>query len=150
MKLHGQFELIHAGQDGEQKDYRKFDNLVVDAGKAGVAGLIIATGLTDAFDHIAIGIGTTAAAAGNTTLESEITTNGGQRALATLSRVTTDVTNDTAQAEVTFAFTGTFAVTEAGLLTAISAGVLLCRQVFAAVNVISGDSLLVRYKVDVD
>lgn len=150
MKLTGRFELIQTGADGWEKDYRLVNNLVVDAGKAAVAGLIIATGHTDAFDHIGIGIGTTAAAAGNTTLESEITTNGGQRALATLSRVTTDVTNDTAQAEVTFAFTGTFAVTEAGLLSAISAGVLLCRQVFAAVNVISGDSLLVRWKVDVD
>jgi len=150
LPIQGRFELVHRDADGLLLDYRQFDNLVVDVGKAAVAGLIIATGHTNAFDHIAIGIGTTSPVAGNTTMESEITTNGGQRALATLSRVTTDVTNDTAQLEVTFAFTGTFAVTEAGVLDSISTGVLLCRQTLAAVNVISGDSFLVRYKIDVD
>lgn len=125
-------------------------NLITDAGKAGVASRINGAGSEAAFTYLAIGIGATAANAADTTLGSEITTNGGQRAAATASRVTTDVTNDTARLVLTYSFTGTFAVTEAGALNASSAGVLLNRQVFTAVNVISGDSLQVTVNVDVD
>ena len=125
-------------------------NLVTTAGKAGVAGRIGGSGSPAAFTYIAIGTGTTAAAVGNTTLETEITTNGGQRASATVSLVTTDTTNDTARAVVTFTFTGSFAVTEAGLLNAASSGTLLNRNVFTAVNVVSGDTLQVTIDIDVD
>lgn len=124
-------------------------NLVTNAGKAAVAGLINGV-VTDFFDFIAIGTGTTAANAADTTLETEITTNGGQRAASTNSRVTTDVTNDTAQGVLTYAFTGSFAVTESGWLSASSGGTLLCRQVFSAINVVNGDSLQVTWKIDVD
>lgn len=124
--------------------------MITNAGMAGVASRINGAGSENAFTYIAIGIGTNAAAATDTTLQSEITTNGGERAAATCTRVTTDVTNDTAQNVVTFNFTGTFAVTEAGVLNAASTGTLLCRQVFTAVNVASGDSLQITFKVDVD
>ena len=61
------------------------------------------------------------------------------RAAGTASRSTTDVTNDTAELTKTFSVTGTVAVTESGALNAASAGVLLARQVFSAVNVVNGD-----------
>lgn len=125
-------------------------NLVTSAGKAGVASRINGDGSEAAFTYIAIGTGTTAAAAGDTTLQTEITTNGGQRAAATVSRTTTDVTNDTARMVKTFSFTGSFAVTEAGCLNAASSGTLLNRQVFSAVNVVNGDSLQVTIDIDVD
>lgn len=125
-------------------------NLITNAGMAGVASRINGAGSEAAFTYIAIGIGTTAAAAGDTTLETEITTNGGARASATASRTTTDVANDTARLVLTFNFTGSFAVTEAGALNAASTGVLLNRQVFSAVNVVNGDSLQVTIDVDVD
>lgn len=124
-------------------------NLITNAGKAGVASRINGAGSEAAFNYIAIGIGATAAAATNTTLESEITTNGGQRASATPTRTTTTVTNDTARNITTFTFTGGFAVTEAGELNAASAGVLLNRQVFTAVNVVPGDSLQITIDVSV-
>lgn len=124
-------------------------NLITNAGLAVVAGQI--NGVTTApVTAIAIGIGTTAAAAGDTALESEITTNGGERGAATASRVTTTQTNDTAQWVKTFSFTGSFAVTEEGLLdNNTSGGNLLARQVFSAVNVASGDSLQITHKVAV-
>lgn len=135
------------GQWGQNKI---ISNLVVDAGKAGVASRINGAGAEAAFTFIAIGTGTVAAAAGDTTLGTEITTGGGARAAATASRVTTDVTNDTARLVLTFNFTATFAVTESGALNASSAGVLLARQVFTAVNVVNGDSLQVTWNFDVD
>lgn len=129
---------------------KNYSNLVTNAGKAAVAGLIIATGFTDAFDYIEVGTGTTAAAAGDTALETAITDSGLARVLATLSRVTTDVTNDTAQLTTTFSVTGTKAVTESGIFSASSSGTLLARQVFSAINVVNGDSLQITWKIDVD
>lgn len=125
-------------------------NLVTNAGMAGVASRINGAGAEAAFTYIAIGTGTTAAAAADTALEAEITTGGGARGAATASRVTTDVTNDTAQLVLTFNFTLSFAVTESGVLNAVAAGVLLARQVFSAINVVNGDSLQCTWKFDVD
>lgn len=135
---------------GTWRDAKVFSNIVTSAGHAGVASRINGAGAEAAFTFIAIGIGTVAAGAGDTALGSEITTGGGARAAATASRVTTDVTNDTAQNVITFTFTLSFAVTESGVLNAAAAGVLLARQVFAAINVVSGDSLQVTWKFDVD
>ncbi len=122
-------------------------NLVTNAGKAGVASRINGAGSEAAFTYIAVGTGTTAAAAGNTTLETETTDSGLARANATASRVTTSQTNDTAQLQYTFSVTGTKAITESGVLNASSSGVLLCRQVFSAINVVNGDSLQITWKV---
>lgn len=135
---------------GRLKDFRELHNLVVDAGKAGIASRINGSGGEAAFTYIAIGTGTTSPVAGNTTLEAEIASGGGSRANGTCVRVTTDVTNDTAQCEVTYNITSTFAVTESGLFNASSSGVLLSRQTFSAINVINGDTLLIRWKIDVD
>ena len=135
---------------GNYADQMVVSNLVMNVGMAGVASRINGAGAEVAFTYIAIGIGTTAVAAGDTQLDSEITTGGGARAVATASRVTTDVTNDTAQLVLTYNFTDTFAVTESGVLNAASAGTLLARQVFSAVNVVNGDSLQITWKLDVD
>ncbi len=122
-------------------------NLVTNAGKAGVASRINGAGSEAAFTYIALGTGTTAAAAGNTTLQTELASSGLSRANATATRVTTAQTNDTAQLQHTFTVTGTQAVTESGVLNASSSGVLLCRQVFSAINVVNGDSLQITWKV---
>lgn len=135
---------------GRFQNSLSISNLVVNAGLAGVASRINGAGSEAAFTYIAIGTGAVAANATDTTLGTEITTNGGQRASATASRVTTDIANDTAQNVVTFNFTGSFAVTESGVLNAASAGTLLARQVFSAINVASGDSLQITWQFDID
>lgn len=141
--------IIHR-RDGEIIDKRQYENLVTSAGKAGVASRIAGAGAEAAFTYVAIGIGTTAAAIGDTTLVSEITTGGGARAVdASLTRETTTVTNDTAVIDYTFSFTSTFAVTESGVLNAAAAGTLLSRRVFSAINVVSGDSLQMIWKYQV-
>jgi len=149
MKLTGLIEIILRGADGKVKETREVKNLIVTTGKAAVAGLMLADIGGTAFDYIAIGTGTDAAAAGNTALQTEITTNGGQRTTGTGTRVTTSVTDDTAQLVASWTFTGSFAVTEAGILNAASDGTLLARQVFSAINVVSGDSLQITWKVQV-
>jgi hypothetical protein len=135
---------------GHYAGTRVVSNLVTDAGKAGVASRINGSGSEAAFTYIAVGTGATAANAADTTLQTEITDSGLARAAATASRVTVDVTNDGARLALTFSVSGTKAVTESGVLNAGSSGVLLCRQVFSAINVISGDSLTITWTIDVD
>lgn len=132
---------------GGWKMSKMISNMVVNAGFAGIASRINGAGGEAAFTYIATGTGTTAAAVTDTTLVTELSTLGLSRAAATASRVTTTVTNDTAQLVNTFSVTGTAAVTESGVLNAASAGTLLARQVFSAVNVVSGDSLQITWKL---
>jgi hypothetical protein len=148
VKLIGELSIRHVRGD-EVIDEQVIKNLVVSAGKAGVASRINGDGAEAVFTHLAIGTGTTAPAAGDTALQAEITTGGGARAAGTASRVTTTVTNDTAQLVHQWTFTASFAVTEAGILNAASAGTLLARQTFSAINVVSGDKLEITWKVQV-
>lgn len=135
---------------GNYRNSLNISNLITNAGMAGVASRINGDGAEAAFTYIAVGTGTTAANAADTTLQTETTTSGLARAAATVSRVTTDVANDTAQMLKSFSVTGTVAVTESGVFNASSAGVMLARQVFTAINVVNGDTLQVTWKVDID
>ena len=135
---------------GNHSYSRIISNLVTTTGRAGVASRINGSGAEAAFTFIGVGTGTTAAVIGNTTLETETVDSGLSRVAASASRVTTDATDDTAQLVTTFTVSGTKAITESGVLNAVSAGVLLARQVFSAINVVSGDSLQITWKFDVD
>lgn len=146
-KLIGTPILTHRGSDGKIKSVRIVRNLIVSAGKAGMASRLNGSGSEAVFTYLAVGTGTTSPAAGNTALEAEIVDSGLARVNATASRVTTSVANDTARLTTTFTVTGTKAVTEAGILNAASSGTLLCRQTFSAVNVVNGDSLQLTYSV---
>jgi hypothetical protein len=140
--------LIEHIRDGKIIDTRSIRNLVVNAGKAQVAGLI--NGATSgAFTYIAVGTGTTIPSATDTALQAEIIDSGLARASATCTRITTSVTNDTAQLVVTFNVTGTKAVTESGVFNQSTGGTMLCRQTFSAINVQSGDSLSITWKIQV-
>lgn len=131
---------------GSYKENLVIKNLVTTAGKALAAGLLGASGAPAAVTYLEVGTGTTAAAAGNTALETAITDSGLARAAATVSLVTTTTTNDTLQLLKSWSVSGTKAVTECGAFNASSAGSMLGRQVFSAINVISGDTLQITYK----
>lgn len=135
---------------GSNVSVMNISNLITNTGAAGVASRINGDGSEAAFTYIATGTGTTGANVTDTTLETELAASGLTRAAATASRVTTDVTNDTAQLLKSFSVTGTVAVTESGVLNAASSGVLLARQVFSAINVVNGDTLQITWKFDVD
>lgn len=132
---------------GSMREAKVIGNLVTTVGKALAAGRLMGSGAPAAATYIAVGTGTTAAAAGDTTLQTETATSGLSRVAGTASLVTTTTTNDTAQLTTTFTVSGTVAVTESGVFNASSSGTLLCRQVFSAINVVSGDSLAVTWKV---
>ena len=94
-----------------------------------------------AMSHMAVGSGNTAAAAGNTTLETE---------LGRVTLTSTTVSTNTVQYIGDFpAGTGTGAVVEAGVLNASSGGTLLCRTVFSVVNKGASDTLKVTWTITV-
>lgn len=138
---------------GKMSTSKNFRNLVVSAGKAGVASRINGSGAEALFDKIGWGTGATAPAAGDTTLQTEVNLSGGAASgvhvisAATASRVTTTVTNDTARLVGTATASGTIAITESGVFNAATNGTLLCRQTFSAVNVVSGDSIQFTWSV---
>lgn len=140
---------------GYWSTYKINKNGVTNAGFAAIASRINGSGGEAAFTAIGQGTGTTAFNASNTALETEKKADGtaasGVHALATASvtasRVTTTVTNDTAQLVGTISETASMAITESGVFNADTNGVLLCRQTFSAVNVVNGDSLQFTWKV---
>lgn len=111
-----------------------------NAGAAIITNRIIQSGT--AAKNIGWGIGTTAAAVTDTALvtESAPTTAGG-RTVGTESRTTVTNTNDNYQVVGTVTAGSTLAITEAGTFDNVSAGNLLIRGVFSAINVVSGDSI---------
>lgn len=141
------FECRIPGLTGHKTLEMQSHNLITNAGHAAANARMSGQGSYNPFVNIAIGTGTTAAAVADTALQTEITTGGGARGAAVASQVTTSVTNDTTQLVKTFTFTAPFAVTEEGILdSATTGGTLLAHQVFAAVNVASGDSLQITHK----
>ncbi|MCD6583644.1 MAG: hypothetical protein J7K71_03045 [Candidatus Omnitrophica bacterium] len=100
--------------------------------------------MSGAFTYVAIGTGTTSPSASDTVLGNEVS-----RVSATVGRTTTSVTNDTATFDATFSFSSSYAITEAGIFNASSGGTMLARQTFSAINVASGDTLKISWKVQV-
>ncbi len=115
-------------------------NLVVTAGKNFVASRMKDT-TKAAMTHMAVGTGTTAAAAGNTTLVSESDRN----ALTS----TTVTNNEIAYVATWAAGDATAALTEAGIFNASSGGDMLCRTVFSVVNKGASDSMTITWTVTV-
>ena len=117
---------------------RDIDNLVVTTGKGYVASRMKDATAT-AMSHMAVGTGSTAAAAGDTTL-------GGEAARVALASTT--VSGAVVTYVATFpAGTGTAALTEAAVLNASSSGTMLCRTVFLTVNKSANDSMSVSWAV---
>jgi hypothetical protein len=135
--------LLELFRDGELIDANAVSNLIVNAGKDWVVDRLQSlTGSPALTDYIAIGTGTTAAAAGDTTLQTEV----GTRVQGTISQPT----STTDRVVSTFAAgNGTAAITETGRLTASSGGTLLGRVVFSAINKGALDSLQVTYDMTV-
>ena len=133
LKLKGKLAISLNG-----KIIQEVDNLVVTAGKGYVASRMKDATAT-AMSHMAIGSGSTAAAASDTALGNQL----GRVALTS-----TTVSNAVVTYVASFpAGTGTGAVTEAAILNASSGGTMLCRTVFSVVNKGAQDSMTVTWTV---
>lgn len=94
--------------------------------------------------HIGWGTGTTAPAAGNTTLE---TAAAESRTSGTKSVVTTTVTDDTYQVVGTIVATGTKTISEAALFDAASAGNMYVRGTFTGIPLEADDAIAFTVKI---
>lgn len=124
----------------------EFYNLVTSAGKAQLA-LLAGDASATPFTFPAVGTSNTAPAVGQTALTAEITTLGLQRAAATVSRVTTNVTNDTLQLVKVWTATGAVTVEEIGIFNAASSGVMLGRALTGTKALSTNDTLTATYQV---
>jgi hypothetical protein len=127
--------LILRGPDGKIKQTETVHNLITTAGR---------NELVSRWDdgtaqptHMAIGTGATAAAAGDTTLQTELDRNALTSRVAATNVIT--MVGDWAAGD------GTGAITEAGVLSAASNGTLFSRAVFSVINKAAGDTLQITW-----
>lgn len=134
MKLHGAITLMLKKANGEVETVHK-DNIIVDVGFDFIADAIgKSASRPGVMGYIALGTGTTAAAAGQTALVTEIDRNAATYA-HTAGTKTFTFTADFAAGDATGA------ITEAGVFNASSSGIMLDRVVFPVVNKGADDSL---------
>ena len=135
LKLTGKLSIAINGEVVQE-----VPNLVVTAGKGYVASRMKDASAT-AMSHMGIGSGSTAAAASDTALGSQ---------LARTSLTSTTVSGaDVVYVDTFPAGTGTGAITEAGIFNASSGGTMLCRTVFDVVNKGASDAMTITWTVTV-
>ena len=146
LKVKGTYTIEVRDSIGNLKEKKVVDNLVVNAGLAQLA-LLAGDASATPFTYLAVGTSATAVAASQTALQSEITDTGLARAAATVSRVTTTVTNDTLQLVYTWTASGSKTVEEIGVFNASSSGTMLSRALTGTTSLVSGDQIQATYKV---
>ena len=134
--MRGFISLVLRDKDGNVKDERRVENVVTNTGRQAIIDRL--QGNSPAVcDYIAIGTNNTAAAAADTTLNTE-----NARGQGTLSQP--DAYTD--RCVYTFAAgTGTGTIVEAGRLNAGAGGTLMGRQVFTGIVKTASDSLQITY-----
>lgn len=163
----GHVETVVRDADGNVKEYRQSDNLVVNNGEncasrllfsddaAGATATGVCTGtLTQGFNVIAIGTGTATAADADVRLTAESVGNGLDRALATTRTLTNGTGGTEAQAQFSRTFTNTGASTtiaESGLFnsTTSSTGGMFARQTFTGISLNTNDQLTVTWTINI-
>jgi len=141
IKMTGELRITVTNPEGTVTQETVVPNLVVTSGKDFIAERM-KDATTTAMSHMAIGTGTTAAAAGDTALGTE----AGRVTLTS----TTVTANAVAYVATFGAGTGTGAITEAGLFNASSSGDMLCRTVFSVINKGAADTLGITWTVTVN
>lgn len=142
VNLKGNLHIVIRDEQGNIKEEREEKNLVVTAGLGYIASRMVGTSST-VMGYMDLGTGTTAAAAGDTGLQTPI-------ASARTALTSFTASGAVATAVATFAAgTGTGAVTEAGIFNASSGGTMLCRTVFSVVNKGAADSMTITWTITV-
>jgi hypothetical protein len=143
VSLAGNVNFVHYDGSGNILGVYDGHNVVVLTGLQNMVGLLLTDQSGVDMDYIAIGTSNTAAATTDTALAGEDSRSAGSGTVTS-----TTLSNDTAQLQVTFAITGADrAVQESGVFSSSSAGTMLCRKTFSDINVSTGDSLQVTWKV---
>jgi hypothetical protein len=140
MTGYGKLEAVLVRADGSRVNYGLLGYRVVTTAFVGFVTdqLQTETSVFGDFKFHDGGVGTTAENAADTAME---TTDGESRATGTQ----TESAANAYRSVGTIAYTSTKAVTEHGLFNDSTAGTLMDRTVFTAINVVSGDSIQFTY-----
>jgi len=141
LKVTGSVNVVIHDESGKQKENFTIPNLVVTTGLAYIASRMKDATAT-AMTHMAVGTGSTAAAAGNTALETQL----GSRVALTSTTVTA---NSTAYVASFGAGVATGALTEAGIFNASTSGTMLCRTLFAVINKGAADTMTITWTITI-
>lgn len=141
LSVKGNLVIIKTNEHGQTEKYQH-TNLVVATGKTNIAARLAGNG-APVMSHMAIGTGDTAAAVGDTALESEL-------AREALSGGAGTPSSNTITYSATYtAGTGTGALTEAGIFNDTSSGDMLCRTVFPVINKQAGDTIQITWVISI-
>ncbi len=135
--------FVQVYKDGKELESFNIHNLVMNSGLTEVAKMISGVGTTAIFNYMAVGTGSTAVAATQTALVTEVM----RQVDSTISLGTTNVSNDTAVFVNTFAFSTTYTLREAGIFNASSGGIMLARVVYGVVTVSDGSEFKITWKI---
>ena len=139
LKLRGDVAIVLKDKDGNIKDTREITNLVVNTGLTFICSRMAGTS-AGVMSHMAVGSGTTAAAAGQTDLVSIL---GSREALDSTSASSNTITFVSSFE----AGEGTGAITESGIFNASSGGTMLARVTFPAVNKQADDTMSITHTI---
>lgn len=129
--------IVLRGPDGKIKHDETLHNLITNAGRNAIVARLASSPGSAVPTHMAIGTGASAAAAGDTTLGTELDRNALTSNTASTNVLT--MVGDWAAGD------GTGAITEAGVLSAASTGTLFSRAVFSVINKAAGDTLQITW-----
>jgi len=146
IKIKGVIDCVIRGIDGKIRDHFVVNNTITSAGKAQLA-LLAGDASAVPFTFLALGLSSTAPAVGQTALVSEITDTGLERKAATVSRVTTTVTNDTLNLYASWTATGNITVEEIGIFNDATTGTMLGRALTSARVLVSGEKIEPTYEI---
>lgn len=138
LKLSGRVGIVLHDKDGNVIHEQTTENLVVNDGLNFICSRMEGT-TQDVMSHMAVGTGSTAVAAGDTTLTTE---------LARVALTSTTVSTNTIEYVASYsAGTGTGALVEAGIFNAASAGDMLCHVTFDVINKAAADSMTITWTI---
>lgn len=133
-------------------DEQEVSNIVTDAGRVRIHTYIYGegtqrTGLGGGFNYIALSNDATAPAAGDTTLTGELTSNGLQRALATVTLPTGAGTQTVLQKVFTYTGVSAQGVQKTALFDDAATGVMAHEIQFAQRTLFTNDTLTVTFTI---
>lgn len=140
LKATGYIRFDLFDENGKLKEHREIKNVVVTVGKNYLADWLTQPTQADYFmQYIALGTGTNAANASDTTLQTELST----RVAGTLTP-----SSNVWQNVASFGpGVNTGAITESGIFSDSTGGTMFARQTFAVINKAAGDSLQVTWQI---
>jgi hypothetical protein len=141
-KMRGELTIVVKDSSGAIKEKREVPNLVVNTGLAYIISRMVGTAKS-VMSHMALGSGTTAAAPGDTALESQL----GSRVALDSTTIAGSDDEKVVYVSTFGAGAGTGAVTEAGIFNNSSGGDMLCRTVFAVVNKAADDTMEITWTI---